>query len=91
MTNLAIQKKHSFAISKVIDFINESDRMRKSYGIFVKVCIDTILYILKEVMFKNITEMITDDEVEQELTDIELYIEMDMERFLLKKIVSGCI
>lgn len=64
MTNLSIQKKHSFAISRVIDFINESDRMRKSYGTYVKVCVDTVLNVLKQIMFKNIVSTIVDDEVE---------------------------
>lgn len=65
--------------------------MRKSYGTFVRVCIDTMLNILKQIMFRNIVQIITDDEVEQQLTDIDLYIRMDMEKARLKDIVLKCI
>lgn len=65
--------------------------MRKSYGSYVRICIDTVLNILKSIMFRNIVQVITDDEVEQQLIDIDLYIRMDMEKAHLKEIVYRCI
>ncbi|EAS02005.2 transmembrane protein, putative (macronuclear) [Tetrahymena thermophila SB210] len=91
MTFLSYSKKHSFAISRVIDFINESERMRKTYGSYVKVCVDTILNELKQIMFKNIVQTIIDDEVEQQLVDIDSYIRMHIEKDILKEIIFKCI
>ncbi|KAL4442859.1 hypothetical protein ABPG74_010748 [Tetrahymena malaccensis] len=91
MTFLSYSKKHSFAISRVIDFINESERMRKSYGAYVRVCVETILNELKQIMFKNIVQTIIDDEVEQQLVDIDSYIRMHIEKDILKEIIFKCI
>lgn len=65
--------------------------MRKVYDTQVRVSIDTMLNILKSIMFENIVQIITDDEVEQQLTDIDLYVRMDNEKSQLKDGIAKCI
>jgi len=42
-------------------------------------------------MYYNIGLIITDDEVEAQLGDIDLYIRMDREKTVLKEIINWCI